>query len=577
MLPPTAHVRRATLHAVALDAGDSLLVLHAAESVLHRALEGAASALGEEVLVLRRVDLRFRVELGSGPIESQLGVHMREAIRRRILDARPSSTQPIITEHAAWFPSEASAVAELLAAQSEGRAAAWPYRSLTSWGVTPSDVLRNCLARGRGLLGDVLAAAARLIHAERFWPNVSEDLARAIVAAWTEGAGGPWLAASALPDDVRAVLAAKVAAAADAPPAGRELVTLANLFALWPPARDLQIPSLELQRLAGRPDDRTAALALEGVLRAMGKEALLGRIPADAISTVLELLRRPRELGATEDATWRGLLERGVPIEELRHATGTASAGRLVSVAGGLAAWAALFQAEGLFEEIADAYPDVRTRRAVLWAVGRALDDARIGAADAMLLLWAGEDPTSTIEPGPALAGADPEPLHRCAMRVAAARGKLESPLEAAPLADFVTLTSASGICVDAILAADVHDAIPHLVRRLNGRTGGAAPPIHVVERMRGDASDALLEVDVPSLPEDWRVAVRAFASLGRSVLLERWRAHVHDLRRWPAIIEIGTGLTIELQRADVSRVYGGTWLRMETRLGSRSAAVRAV
>jgi hypothetical protein len=92
---------------------------------------------------------------------------------------------------------------------------------------------------------------------------------------------------------------------------------------------------------------------------------------------------------------------------------------------------------------------------------------------------------------------------------------------------------------------------------------------------MSGDAVDALVEVDVPPLPEAWRIAVRAFASAARSALLARWRAPVRDLRRWPAIVEIGPAVIVEVARADVARLHAGGWLREHVRIGTRDVIVR--
>src|SRR5580692_11147175 len=130
---PTARVRRATLHALAPDAADALLVLHAAERVLHRALEVAAASAGEEVVVLRRVDLRFSVGLygTSLHVDAPMERALHGAIQSRIARARARASGPVVTPETAWFPSEASAIAELLAAHVEGRASAWPYGSLT--------------------------------------------------------------------------------------------------------------------------------------------------------------------------------------------------------------------------------------------------------------------------------------------------------------------------------------------------------------------------------------------------------------------------------------------------------------
>src|SRR5262249_38634156 len=145
---PDALIRRVTLHAVASDAGDALRVLHVAERVVHRAVESAARLVGDEVLVIDRVDLDFAVDL-DGRIAlppALLERALRSAVARAIQRARAApSSEPVITERAAWFPNEAAAIGELIAAHAEGRASAWPFRALTLWGATPTEILRACL------------------------------------------------------------------------------------------------------------------------------------------------------------------------------------------------------------------------------------------------------------------------------------------------------------------------------------------------------------------------------------------------------------------------------------------------
>jgi hypothetical protein len=591
MPTPEALIRRLTFHATAAEAGEALRVLHVAEAAIHRAVEAAAASIGGEVLVLRRVDLAFAVDLDGdlafpvAQMEAALGASLVHVLHR----ARPmAAAGPAVTEEAAWFPTEAAAIGDLLAAHATGRAHAWPYDSLTLWGATPGDVLRTCLGRGPVLLGDVLAATVRRIDAGALPALVGDDLAAAIVAAYTEGSGSAGegggrrtVAASALPADLRAAIGAEIARLPSVSPAQRDLVTLALLFAHWPPARDARIPLVDVRLLASPPPgagaEATPAEVLADLLRGTGAADLVGRLPPDAVAALVAALRGAR---AGRDAALASLRERlsdaGIPTDELRRAVEGAQAKRLLSAAGGLVAWAVLFAAEGLSAEIDAAYPEPRAQRAVRWAVACALEDARIGGVDPALLLWAGEDLDALVDPGLGLAEADPEVLHRRALRLAANRGLLSAPLEVAQLGDGVTLTGDAGFCVDAVLGDDVNRAIPELVRRFVGRVGGPPAGVRVSERMRGDAVDALVEVDVPKLPEAWRVAVRAFASVARSALLTRWRAVVPDLRRWPAIVEIGHEVVVELQRADVSRIHAGAWLREHAPIGARHVRIRA-
>jgi hypothetical protein len=543
MPTPIARVRRATLHAIAPDTPSALSILHIAESALPRALEAAASSVGEEMLVIRRIELAFAVQLEghSAPSEGQLELSLRRSFTRALLAVRGGSDEPLVTPQVAWFPNEAVAVAEVVVAQAEGRGSAWPYSSLTQWGATPSDVLRTSLARGRPFLGDALGWIGRRLAADRLSALVPDDLASLIIPAWTDaggtGGGERSIAASALPADLRTAIAAYVARAAGASPVQRDFATLAQLLALWPPARDSQIS--------------------------------------------LDVIR---ELATAE----RGHLDRAVDADERKTRVPLQ---RLVSAAGGLLAWAVLFDREELSASIAAAYPLPRAERAVRWAVGRALEDPGVGNADPLLLLWAGEDPTTFTEPSRALAAADPEPLHRLAIAAAARRGLFAAPLEAAPFGDLVVLTGETGFCVDAIpidrgpsagshetaFPTSPHDAIPEIARKFARRSGAPPAGIRVSTQMRSEHADSLVEVDVPPLPEAWRIAVRAFASLARDVLRQRWRARMSDLRRWPGIVEIGPRTAVELRRSDVSRTGDGDRLATGVSILGGSLRVRIV
>jgi hypothetical protein len=457
---PDALLRRVSLHATAADAGDALRVLHVAEAVVHRAVEAAARSIGGEVLVIDRVELDFAVDLDGRMAfpPAQMEHALRSALARAFQRGRPApSSEPVVTEHAAWFPSEAAAVGELLAAHAEGRASAWPFQALTLWGESPTEIVRACLARDRALLGDVLAAAIRRVEARVFSGLFGEELAAAVVAACTEGAGDRTIAASALPADLRAAVAAEIAGLSSASPAQRDLVTLARLFALWPPARDARIPLVELRLLAGPSapsggsHEAPPAEVLAELLRGTEAADLVGRLPADVVAALVALLRGPR---AARDAAlaqlearlrggldaalasgldgalapgldgalasgiegrdavlaslWARLEKEGIATGALRRVVEGARTTRIVPAAGGLVAWAALFEAEGLSAEIEEAYREPRAQRAARWAVGAALEDARVGGVDPILLLWSGEDVDALIDPGLGLAGADP-------------------------------------------------------------------------------------------------------------------------------------------------------------------------
>jgi hypothetical protein len=602
MSVPIVRVRRATLHAIAPDAASAFAVLRTGEAVFHSALEAAARSLGDEVLVLRRLDHGLVVRLdGRSPLpEARLAHALRRALARTLLSLRPASNEPVITPQVAWFPSEASAIGEIIAAHAEGRASAWPYSTLGLWGSTPSEVLGTCLARGRLFLGDALAHIIRRLDASRLPAVVPEVLAAPIVEAWT-GGGGRAIATSALPAAVRAAIGADVAGVVGASLAQRDLVALVRLLDLWPPARDARVP-LEVLRALGsseEPSDTPRHVSgeeslrsvLAGLLETPDVRGYIGGLPRKVRAAMADALARQADRPlAVVDAIAR-LNTLGVTEDELRRlvASERAPARRLVSTAGGLLAWARLFDGEGLFASIAAAYPEPRAERAVRWAIGRALEDPRVGGADPILLLWAGEDPTGLADPVRGLAAADPEPLHRVALATAGRSGLFATPLEAAPFGDWVVATSESGFCVDAILtdpgtpsgtsdtvlAPTPHDAIPEIVRRFNRRAGAPPPGIRVAERMRDDHVEAWVEVDVPALPEPWRAAVRAFASLARELLRRRMRTAMKDLQRWPAIVEMGPNIAVELGRSLLSRIGAGDDRAMEVGLFGIAVDVR--
>jgi hypothetical protein len=582
MAIPQALIQRVSLHATADDANDALRVLHAAEAVLRRAVEASAAALGGEVLVFRRVNLDIAVDLdGEHPIEeAQLESALRGAVVRPIARARAApASGPVITEEYAWFPDEAAALAELLAAHAGGRASQWPFDLMTLWGDTPADLLRGCLERDRSLLADVLAVAVRQMGGQSLLALVTEELAEAVVAAFGASAQDGAIAGAALPEEVRRAISAEAAELHGHTRAKRDLGALARLFALWPPARVRRVPVAELRLLASEEpaaDERSLSRVLEELLDAAAARALVDRLTAEAIAALVAVLRGgrdPRSLAAV----WAQLEASGIDVAALREAVEGISLRRIPSAAGGLIAWAALFDAEGLWSAIDDAYPASRTQRAVRWAVGCALEDARIGGIDPTLALWCGEDPGAPIDAWSALQEADAEPLHACAIRFAARRRVLSGALEIARFGDFVTLTGDTVFCLDAVLGEDVHRAVPELVRRLMRRSGSPPPAICVADRMSLPALDALADVDVPTLTEAWRAAVRAFASAARAAVAERWRVALADLRRWPAVVELGRDheATVEILASDAKRVAGAGWLRDGVAMGAKRICVR--
>lgn len=519
---PDVLVRRVTLHAVADDASAALAVLHAAEDAIAPALEPIARAVGDEVLVLRRVDLRFAIDLDGGPapLGAMIEGAMASAIRARIERARRDRSGPVVTEEWAFFPDEEHAVAAYLDAIARGAEGAFPYRLFTSWGASWPDVIASSLARGRAFLAGVLARVTS--DPEAIVARVPEAAARAIVAAWTSGGSDRALDPEALPSDVREAIAEAASIGARSSPAHRDLLALARLFERWPPARDLDVPRR----------------ALDPLIRARAGE----------------------ERGASEGD------------DRARERSGAERAPRLVSAAGGLLAWRSLLDHAGLSAAIDASYPVTRERRAVWWALGRALEDPSLSGADPLLLLWSGEAPGATVDPSFAIRDLDPEPLHRLALRAAKDLGQLDGALDVMKVGDVAAAMSGE-ICVDAERADDLHDAVPALVRRFSERVGKAPTSVHVGDRLSDDALSTWLDIDAPSVSDLLRPALRAIASVARVLLYKRWRARVSDARRWPAIISCGAQVNVEISRSNAGKM--GEWRDAEIAFEGTSVFVQ--
>jgi hypothetical protein len=250
-----------------------------------------------------------------------------------------------------------------------------------------------------------------------------------------------------------------------------------------------------------------------------------------------EPVRRLRRL-ARLFATWppaRGMrvapeaLAQDAAAEPMRT-----DAGSLASRAGGLIAWALLFQRAEL-DALTSDLADERTRRAGRWAIARALELPQLSERDPLLLLWAGE----RID-GPGIArwvfrDLDPEPMHAAAVRIAAARGWLNEAIRLAPVGT-TTVAMAGGLCLDFLPGAPV-DVLPSIVRRFRDRAGRSPAEVIVDDRASLAVIDAITEIDVTALPDPWRAATRAAASVARRCARDGWRASVSDLRGWPATV----------------------------------------
>jgi hypothetical protein len=515
MNPREVRVHHASVEVEADDAASAIATVRAAERALPAALDGLADDLGDEVLVIRSLELAASVLVSGHAVAAhELRRALRDHLRERIDDARRAATAARGPDYA-WYPSEAEAIADYLGALHRGEGGRWPYRALAGYGADFAAVLRDCLARGAALAGDVLAALARAELGGALASRVDAALAAALVAAWASAPapGGEATDWRAFPAEVRARVAARAladlaGAASGAAPDVRRLLALAHLFAAWPPARAL--------RFAARDLIAASAPAPEGA------------------------------------------------------AASEAAATRRVSRAGGLVFWARVLADIGLERALVEAYAEERVRRAARWALGRGLESASCEPRDPLLLAWSGEEPGAAAFPSLVLERADPEPLHAAALRAAAELGYLEAPLRAVPFGGGVAAMGAQGLVADWLPgAADLHDAVSELVQRYAARAGCPPAAVEVEERLATADLDAIAEIDAPAVPDRWRPALWAAASLVRAAAAERWRVRQADARGWPAIVVGDEG--VEIPRRHVEAIAAGAWLTPWPPLGGRA------
>jgi hypothetical protein len=514
-------IKNVVLEVTADHTAGAMDFLRRAEQALPRALDGLADALGDEVLVIRRLRLAFGASIdGSTATLHQVEAALRQELERRVDEARRGG----MGSEAAWYASEAAAVAAYLSALAQGRQREWPHRAWARLGATWDAVLESCSTKGTTFTGDVLAEVARLAASKDLFRLVGAGVASKLVELWLtrqEQSGVPsaglcdWFG---LPRDVRhevleRALADSTGAWRGSDLAARSLlVLLAALFERWPPARALRFPLEQVQ------------------------------------------------------SEW----------EQARRAEGPSSrerAPKLESSAGGLVFWATLWNASELESELAASYTEERVRRAVRWAIGRALESGSASQRDPLLMLWAGEPPDALGAFSQVLIHEDPELLHRLALRRMTRAPDFAAHLKLAPLGDGVVAIGPRGCVVDFVAGATVHGAVPRIVQRFRERAGRDPESLDVADRLESADIDAVTEVDVPSLPEHWRTAARACGSLLRFIAEAAWRTSMRSTRGWAATLG---GDEVELRRADVTSIGGGSWLgeTMTIRIGGHERAV---
>jgi hypothetical protein len=502
-------IRKANVRVRALDFARARTVARAGERALLEGLADTGDWAEGEVVILRRVDLRFRVKLDGSGDPVNLEREISEVVRRKIRETARGARHRSDAD-AAWFPSLASATAEHLAAISRGAGETWPFVMMDPKGGTWDEVLAFAEGRGARFLGDVLAELGRLVRPSVIGALTSDSRAESFLRHWQVAKRDRRFSWSLLPADIRAEIeraleeltaawAARAGPAAhsDSRPAAA-LAALALVFAYWPPARDFGFEPGDLQDL---------------------------------------------------------LEHAAVPEPEARQET---AAPRLLSRAGGLVAWAELFGAVGLNAELDAAYPNARERKAVNWAIAKALEHATVEPRDPLLLWWSGEVPGASIAPAQTLAEADTESLHALALG-RAVRALDAVDLKIVAVGDLAFVVLPNGVVADALpRSLTDSELVPEVVRAFVRRTNRAPDSVEIAGGASSSDIDGIAEIDVPSLAERWRPAIRALASLARLELADQWRAAMGDLRGWPAVWIADD--TIEIRRADAARARPTAW-----------------
>jgi hypothetical protein len=466
-------VRRVFVRITADDrksAGDCSSAVRAA---ITRVLDDAAHDLGDEVVVIRHMDVALDATAAFAANSHELEHALRKPILARLLDARGRSADR------AYFSSRSAAVAAYLAALASGGAVSWEFAVLGLSGRSWDDTLRSCANEGAAFLGDTLAALSSLVSPTKIASLTSPELAARGVAIWST-LDADALQPDRLPWEVRkAVLDAASPARGGASPHARALSALAVLFAKWPPARGLKI---------------------------------------DPQALVVEAAS-------------------AVPIRR--------------SLAGGLVVWTRLFAREGLDDILSLPGTAERTRRAIRWAVGRALEDPALDPNDPMLAWWSGEAVDARLSPDPLLATVDGDALHERAL-VRACERFGASGIRIISFGTGVAALS-GGLVIDSILdSSDPHALVERVAHRM-ARIGRPPGNIEVPHAAESEDIGTVADVDFPRAPDGLRPALRTFCSLARRVLLERASVHVRDLHKLPATL-VGDGV-VELRRNDLVKL----------------------
>ncbi|MCA9633999.1 MAG: hypothetical protein KC766_40405, partial [Myxococcales bacterium] len=255
---------------------------------------------------------------------------------------------------------------------------------------------------------------------------------------------------------------------------------------------------------------------------------------------------------------WPPIRGEVVAPKALEGVTSTSPTVEFESRAGGLLFWSALLEATDVFTQLASACPHPRTLSSVLWALARSLESPALDPRDPLLLRFCGELPSARVSPGQVLQGAEPEPVHRLALQLA----KLEEPdLQLTRWGDG-WLATTNTLVVDSALEGDPEEALPAVVQRFRERTGDAPQSVELLGTPAESARVSMELLDSPSLPDPWRPAMLALASVMRQQLVASYGVDLEGLRGWKArLVVSGGNAMLGIQGRDVRRVGSGSWV----------------
>ena len=437
-------------------AGSDGNVAHQGRDALHdavaTALERVSKSLGEEVVLLRRVEISWRVALSAEErptIAALLAPRIEKLVANQVASARAAGrahgSYSWIAEDGAWFANQAIHAAEcLLTVQGNPWWTGLPAArgaALHSWSSRDdaADVLAHLVRRACAASG----ASATPAVIVGFLSRSVEPEALVVLDP------GVWIDehSARLPSEVEAMVRPFLEyarpASADEQALAR-VVALGRLYELWPPFRSASSAAAP-SRDRVRSDD------------------------ADVSS--------PGGWSATSVL--------------------------------GLLYWADLLERSELGSALRSGFNDPRAERFARLALALALEDARTPLTDPLLRLFASEAPEAALWLAP---GADlsAEPMLRVAL-MAASRHAPSLAMQLVQLGD-EWHAFAGGLPFDSGVGRAT-DAVHRIVATARSVLGRAPEEVRILSEAPPRLVSLAAEVDVPRLEERWRGAARALAA----------------------------------------------------------------